>query len=132
MQAIFVGDIVMSDGKTWKEQNMEITHKIPLGSLVEISCDDKDDPESLDGVRLFVTGHIRDCDGTPLYALSHNRNAYDESNMLKEQIDKKAWLDTPTDPYAEGLIRFNYQITRGQIVSGYSEDSLKVIRLPNQ
>lgn len=61
-------------GKTWKELNMEKQHKYPLGALVEINYGEAK------GARLFVVCHTRDCDGTPLYILSHERNAMEEEN----------------------------------------------------
>jgi hypothetical protein len=48
-------------GKTYREENSELTHTIPIGSLVE-------DIET--GIRLFVVMHTRDCDQTPLYSLA--------------------------------------------------------------
>ena len=51
-------------GKTWREENMEKTHNIPLGTLVET---DK-------GIRLWIVSHDRDCDGTPLYYLCFLEN----------------------------------------------------------
>jgi hypothetical protein len=66
----FVGDLVMDPetGKTWKDLNMELTHNIPIGSLVEIGHPEY--PDYYDGVRLHVVKHGRDCDGEPLYWLS--------------------------------------------------------------
>lgn len=134
MSVIAVGDIVMSNGKTWRQQNMEKVHNIPRGTLVEISYGEdsyaKNDPESKEGLRLFVCGHTRDCDGSPLYDLSHNRNATDEFQELRKKIEEKSWLETPDDPYAEGLIRWSYFRVGGQIISGMDESSLKIIRFP--
>lgn len=59
-------------GKTWKEKNMELQHKIPIGALVEIQYEYAPNI----GVRLFVCKHTRDCDGTPLYALTWNLEDY--------------------------------------------------------
>jgi hypothetical protein len=47
-------------GRTWREINNAKEHNIPVGTLVELE----------NGVRLFVVSHNRDCDGTPLYAMS--------------------------------------------------------------
>ena len=55
-------------GKTRKEENLEQQHNIPIGTLVEIQVDSESDAQ-YDGVRLYVVGHTRDCDGTPLYQL---------------------------------------------------------------
>lgn len=44
---------------------MTTQHKIPVGELVEVDVTG----EPRDRIRLYVTEHRRDCDGTPLYAL---------------------------------------------------------------
>ena len=72
MKITFVHDIVEENGKTIKENNLGISHAIPVGSLVEVKFD------SWFGggacmkahARLWVISHDRDCDGTPLYSLS--------------------------------------------------------------
>jgi hypothetical protein len=54
-------------GKTWREENNALTHKIPLDTLVEVK------PEKYskhNGIRAYVASHDRDCDGTPLYSLT--------------------------------------------------------------
>ena len=80
-QFINVADLDSGNGKTYREINLATIHKYEVGSLVQILST---------GVRLFIVMHTRDCDGTPLYSLSHD-------------IDGIKW------------------------VSGYSEDSLKLI-----
>jgi len=40
-------------------------HTIPIGTLVEVSSLE----ENFNGIRLFVTAHRYDADGTPLYSL---------------------------------------------------------------
>jgi hypothetical protein len=52
-------NMVEENGKTIKQNNMERTHGITVGSLVETE----------EGLRLFVVLCGRDCDGTPLYWL---------------------------------------------------------------
>ena len=60
---IHIADLVNREtGKTFREENAEKQHAIPIGALVELD----------DGVRLFVVNHGRDCDQTPLYYLSHD------------------------------------------------------------
>ena len=51
-------------GRTYREVNLDKRHKYDLGSLVEFE----------DGVRLFITRHVRDCDGTPLYCVGFDNN----------------------------------------------------------
>ena len=58
---IHIADIVNEEtGKTYREENAEKAHAIPLGALVETNT----------GTRLFVVWHGRDCDMTPLYSLA--------------------------------------------------------------
>jgi len=61
---IVMHDLIEANGKSVKENNLEIKHNIPIGSLVEYS----------DGTRLFVVYHSRDCDGTCLYNLCPNKD----------------------------------------------------------
>lgn len=44
-------------GRSYREVNLEKTHRFRLNSLVELS----------NGVRVFLSRYARDCDGTPLY-----------------------------------------------------------------
>ena len=69
---IFVHDIVEENGKTIKENNLAKHHNIPLGTLVEVKWDEWFGEGACWKVhaRLWVVSHDRDCDGTPLYALS--------------------------------------------------------------
>lgn len=87
-------------GKTFREENMEKTHNIPLGSLVEVILDGE-----RNGLRLFVVQHGRDCDGTPLYGLSFD----------------KEWK--------EGMYGEMFKLAdRARIDFGYSEKCLKIIK----
>lgn len=54
-------------GRTIKEVNLAQRHAIPLGALVEIVSEDEESPRA--GMRAYVIGHSRDCDGSPLYHL---------------------------------------------------------------
>lgn len=103
-QIINIADLKDSDdpqGRTYREINNAIQHKYPIGSLVELG--DPEYPSVMDGVRLFVVCHTRDCDGTPLYELRA-----DPANTVKE------------NPY----------FRNDGWIGGYSESSLTLIRLP--
>ncbi len=54
-------------GKTYRQENNEKQHKYKVNDLVEI-IDWEDDCE-YGGMRLYIIGCVRDCDGTPLYVL---------------------------------------------------------------
>lgn len=80
-------------GRSYKEVNLEKKHNIPIGSLVEFRG----------GCRLWVVYHGRDCDGTPLYCMSIDREDTEMPDPMR---------------YPYGWI------------SGFSEDSLTVIKEP--
>lgn len=73
-------------GKTYKEENLEKTHNIPIGALVEVDFDDSFLEDPVSGLRLWVVAHERDCDGTPLYALSHVKNWTEWGPMARLQL----------------------------------------------
>lgn len=70
---IVMSHLLEDNGKTVRENNEQIEHKIPKGTLVEAVCLDGEFSKYCDcnecGMRLFVVAHHRDCDGTPLYSL---------------------------------------------------------------
>jgi len=88
---IFVSDIVEKNGKTVRENNLLLKHKLPIGSLVEIKNT---------GVRLFIVAHHRDCDGTPLY-------------MLSPDVDDR---EEPKPPYFLSKWTGGYSITNLKII----------------
>lgn len=105
MKTANFADIQSSEtGKTFREENKTKRHNIPLGTLVEVDFDDTYLESPKKGLRLFVVSHDRDCDGTPLYSLSFDKN----------------W---GIDNYPEQFKNF----ASLAIDSGYSEDCLKVI-----
>lgn len=108
----FLGDIVESNGKTLKENNLAIPHNIPLESLVEVK-DENGEP----GVRLYVVAHLRDCDGTPLYGLAI------DPKLRKPTIYKRV------DNSREELLMWAISLhKKWSIEGGYSEQSLTVIK----
>jgi hypothetical protein len=74
IQQLFnISDTMEDNGKTIKENNLNIQHDIPIGTLVEVKFDKWYGNGACMKVhaRLFIVEHTRDCDGTPLYTLSH-------------------------------------------------------------
>jgi hypothetical protein len=95
IELMFVGDIVENNGLTVKVNNFKIKHNIPIGSLVEVKYDEWHGNGCCKKVhaRLFVIEQNRDCDGTPLYYLSHiNKQVkdylpeYNIGNLFKRQM----------------------------------------------
>jgi len=98
---MIVANLVESNGKTVRENNLNREHRIPIGTLVEVNipyC-------SQHGIRMFVCEHTRDCDGTPMYALYYDNN-----------------MDALT--FIKGA---NFNMYRAMISDGFYEDSLTVI-----
>lgn len=96
-------------GLTWRQENLNLTHQIPLGTLVEVNIEESD----YHGLRAFVVRHDRDCDGTPLYALS------------VEPLDK--YINTIRLIKAVGI---HDSVERFMVKGGFDEESLIVIRSP--
>lgn len=104
-----VADLVNpGTGKTWREENLELTHKIPMWTLVEINNMNSNDH----GARLWVVDHTRDCDGDPLYSLACKESG-------------QAWIrarDTGSELETIYSMALNH---------GWGESSLKVIEYPD-
>lgn len=115
----FISDMKEENGKTVKENNMNSFHSIPLGSLVEIS-------ET--GERLFVCEHIRDCDGTPLYAVC-SKKCLERYGTHKGYIED---LQNPAESVDFNLLHKNFRNIVTRINSsydhGFSEESLSLIK----
>ncbi len=124
MSVIVFSEIQEANGKTIRENNMEQKHEIPLGSLVEITYEGYDDDENpVNGLRLFVVKHSRDCDGTPLYDLSFKVSAQREFEDVEARKNELRSC---------GLYPLLHGQASGAIKRHYSIDSLKLIRLPKQ
>ena len=116
---VFVGDLVEKNGKTVKQNNLERQHKIPLGSLVEVGGDDSINTK---GCRLFVVDCSRDCDGTPLYTLSFDKEAMRE---YRDAVDNCEKCDTNLEKQLSKLIEWK---AMGRLDSGYPEHLLTAIK----
>jgi hypothetical protein len=103
-EIIIVADLVDpkdKEGRTYREINNATKHQYEVGQLIEIK----------NGVRMFIAKQTRDCDGTPLYSLTAEReidealfnerlwlHGYDEESMrLITPPDNKPLPDAPGD-----------------------------------
>jgi hypothetical protein len=77
-------------GRTYREINLAKPHAFALGTLVEIVEWDEDEYVQRKGVRLFVVGHNRDCDGSPIYSLSDNGR---EVGLFDDSCDTMHWIN---------------------------------------
>jgi|SRR6056297_3234974 len=114
MNTTFVGDIKESNDNTIKENNSKKQHNIPIGTLVEIITWDNDSYNKYNGLRLFVVKHERDCDGTPLYGMSWD----------KEVINKDL-NPYESDHHLTKLIKF---ANNSSIIHGFNENCLKIVK----
>lgn len=113
---VILHHIVGEDGLSDRERNRQKTHAIPLFSLVEIQCNSEED-----GLRLYVQGHSRDCDGTPLYELT-----YDYKIVGK---------DVSTERLRAAKDRLEHMIAvidTGKVSGGYPEHCLTVIKTADE
>lgn len=126
MQGLFIGDLVQENGKTVKENNLELVHNVPVGSLVEITYESEyEEPsERVKGLRLFVVKHSRDCDGSPLYALSHSLSAQDDYDKIEQDIAQHKYGD---EMELRLMMLLKWQ-AMGKILNGYDEGSFTVIK----
>ena len=119
---ILVSDIVEENGKTVKQNNLEMVHDISLGSLVEIVEDEYSEDG---GVRMFVVDYSRDCDGTPLYDLSHDKNAAQKLKQFEADCEAGEF---ETEPYGFALKMVSKGRYMGLIAANYGREGLKVIK----
>ena len=72
-------------GKTYREENNALQHKYKVGDLVEIIPWDEECEYA--GMRLYIIGCVKDCDGTPLYVLgSKGMELWQKGFGLKENV----------------------------------------------
>lgn len=100
---IFIHDIVEDNGRTIKENNLLISHKIPVGTLVEVKFDAwwGNGAGWKVHARLWVVSHDRDCDGSPLYTLSQ-------------------WVDLA------------FAMKHNQVHTGFGEEKLTIIEITEE
>ena len=65
-------------GRSYREVNKEKIHKFKVGQLVELE----------NGARMFVVKQTRDCDQTPLYSLSPDK---DDTEQQSENFANHTW-----------------------------------------
>jgi hypothetical protein len=120
---MIVYEIKDENGVTDKDRNLEVQHRIPLGTMVEVDLKECDEH----GCRLFVVSHGRDCDGTPLYGLSFNPKAHNDVLEFSEQLSQLHSAEFPC-PSMAALVRMSLHMARGSITSGLTEENLIVIK----
>jgi hypothetical protein len=82
-------EIVEANGKTIRENNMAIGHRLKLGQLVEVKYDTSHAGGACSKIhaRLFIVLCGRDCDGTPLYWLASERvEGYESLPFIRKMM----------------------------------------------
>lgn len=136
MEIVMFSDIIEENGRSIRENNLELTHTIPVGTLVEVTAHvDMANGTKLRGVcHMYVWAHTRDCDGTPLYSLSAQSmsgvveminwaNARGDHQPTQAEMDnfaRQLKLDKSYAARMEGFFRLNLQ-------HGYSREGLRVL-----
>jgi len=110
-------EIIEANGKTIRENNMELQHKIPVGTLVDLEYTEYYGYGA--GVRakarMYVVGHCRDCDGTPLYSVAG--------------LPLSKWGRMGAFSYEKGGSPDLGPIALYHIRSGYSEEKLTPVEI---
>jgi len=123
------GDIVEPNGKTIRENRMEIKHRIPLGAIVEFDFEDEQEKIWERGrARMYVFAHGRDCDGSPLYvlAMAHpNTDLVGDGESLNQKYMESIGLKDPW--HIQRVQSIEYW---ARLRSGYTEEDLTVIETP--
>lgn len=121
--AINIADIIEENGKTVRENNLEKTHDLPLGTLAEVKFDRWHSDGACEKIhaRLWVVSHDRDCDGTPLYSLSPFKEPMFVEGSLKIRGEDGWWIKE------EVVLRI-----ANQVHSGYSRESLIPIEITKE
>ena len=77
-------------GKTFREEKLEKSHKLKVGSLVEVDFTRGGlDPTNLGSyhkMRFYVVELGRDCDGTPLYGLGNLQGKLYEFGFSEKEL----------------------------------------------
>jgi len=108
MKILRISDLKNIDsGLTIKEDNLLKKHNIEIGQLVEV-IKDNEYPSKYDNIRLYVIGHHRDCDGTPLYAIGLKGAEMYDNNKYFRGAKPKAFFNP-------------------EVVTGMDENSLRII-----
>ncbi len=90
-------------GRTYCQRNAARVHAIPVGVLVEVRSLDPEEPDESDGVRLWVVQQCRDCDGSLLYCLSHDR---DDMVQEREGFANRHWLNGMPEDWLTAVVPF--------------------------
>jgi hypothetical protein len=115
-------EIIESNGRTIRENNLTSKHKYPIDELVEVKYDEYfgNDAGRKIIAHMYVVAHDRDCDGTPLYTVATKRRS--EWDVSQTGRDFEIWRNQKFTA-ASLLIEAVYRP-----VHGLGEDQLTAIK----
>jgi hypothetical protein len=118
-----ISQMIEENGRTVRENNMERIHNIPVGTLVEVKFDNwhGDGACAKIHARMFVASCGRDCDGTPLYWLTHRKPPF---YKFRDLMSGDA--DAHPQPITVNEFTFMENMYYGR-EGGFTESSLTVI-----
>lgn len=124
MEISSFSNIVEENGKTIRQNNLELKHNIPINSIVEVEYGEERDETFIHGTaRFYVVGHNRDCDGTPLYSLAMEKlEDIENSGIIGIVVD---WGDDEQKLIDSDISKNIFH----HVKTGFLEESLKVIKI---
>lgn len=118
VHVVSLSDMVEPNGKTVRENNLERKHNIALYAKVQITTGINK------GITLFVQGHSRDCDGTPLYCLTHDWRVIGK-DVSSDALHKK--LVGVLDNMTRSITQYSHAVASGSVYNGVPEECLIVV-----
>lgn len=134
-EIMLFSELVESNGKTVRENNLAREHKIPIGTLVEVRYDEWFGNGACEKVhaRLWVVEHARDCDGTPLYTLAARTDPewvrVWQTGSLTQRMTADAILHIKTGLGEESLtpIEITEAVERGEGALSWDDDEWSAV-----
>ena len=115
-------EIVEENGKTIRQNNLELKHKYPIGTLVEFEVDHCGSGNAFikGKAQAYVCHQGRDCDGSPLYDMCLWRpDMWEDLGYSTEEWSRQTNGLSPRSLSMEAIFQIWFR--------NYGEDSLKQI-----
>ncbi len=124
---MLIQNMVESNGRTVRQNNSQIAHRIPLGTLVRVLPFSEGTPNGMVG---FVAEHSRDCDGTPLYSLTLRPASVGHPGTSHYHL--LISFSEAQNPLHTALAKHLCVIAQASCSDGYCEDNLEKVREPTE
>lgn len=128
-----LSEVVEANGKTVRQNNLEMKHKIKIGSKVQIDHESCGDTTYKISGELFVVEHTRDCDGSPLYMLSNKNLCLSGGLVLVPENFKAAFPDKNIRDWVQAehwwkMFHFNLYGPFGEESLKYDDEQIKRLK----